>query len=182
MVIFSSCFNLRMINIETVRMGKMINIENNESIKNKIYIVIGILCFLLIFYLLTLYITRDTSSSSNSDTTTDTTISYDKILIGRSLNISDGEYLVLFYDTTDEDLSSTYAGLYSSYKSSSQLPIFYVDMGSAFNKAYVTTEESNKTPESASDFLINGPTLIRVNENKVVDYIEGEADITEYLN
>ena len=51
-----------------------------------------------------------------------------------------------------------------------------------FNKKYVTDGESNKNPTKASEFLINGATLIKVNDNKVVDYIEGYDSINNYLN
>ena len=54
-------------------------------------------------------------------------------------------------------------------------------MSNGFNKKYVTDGESNKNPESVDAMSINGPTLIKVNENKVVEYIEGQDAISSYL-
>ena len=56
------------------------------------------------------------------------------------------------------------------------------DLGNGLNSKYITSGESNKNPTKANEFLINGATLIKVNNNKVVEYIEGQDQITNYLN
>ena len=55
-------------------------------------------------------------------------------------------------------------------------------MSSAFNKKYKTDGESNKNPMNVSDFKINGITLIKVENKKIVEYIEGEEAVKNYLN
>lgn len=155
----------------------------DSSIKNKIFIVIGILVFLLAFYLLTLYITnKNNPKKDDSDTKEKVTFSYDEILLGRSLSMQDDEYLVLFYDKSDEKQSEIYDQLYKDYKNKEEhLSIYYVDMSSGLNKKFSTTEESNKNPSDVSEFLINGPTLIRVNNHIVQDYYEGEESIKSII-
>ena len=155
----------------------------NSSIKYKIFIVIGILVFLLAFYLLTLYITnKNNPKKDEKDTKQEVTFSYDEILLGRSLSMQDDEYLVLFYDKSDEKISELYDQLYSDYKSKEEhLSIYYVDMSNGFNKTFSTTEESNKAPLDVSEFKINGPTLIRVNNHAVLDYYEGEESIKSII-
>lgn len=155
----------------------------DSSIKNKIFIVIGILVFLLAFYLLTLYITnKNNPKKDDIDTKEKITFSYDEILLGRSLSMQDDEYLVLFYDKSDEKQSEIYDQLYNDYKNKEDhLSIYYVDMSSGLNKKFSTTEESNKNPSDVSDFLINGPTLIRVNNHTVQDYYEGEESIKSII-
>ena len=155
----------------------------DSSIKNKIFIVIGILVFLLAFYLLTLYITnKNNPKKEDSDTKEEVTFSYDEILLGRSLSMQDDEYLVLFYDKSDEKQSEIYDQLYKDYKNKEEhLSIYYVDMSSGLNKKFSTTEESNKNPSDVSEFLINGPTLIRVNNHIVQDYYEGEESIKSII-
>ena len=54
-------------------------------------------------------------------------------------------------------------------------------MTNTFNKKYTTTEESNKNPTKASEISVNGPTLMRITNNGLVDYIEGEESIASYL-
>ena len=126
----------------------------DSSIKNKIFIVIGILVFLLAFYLLTLYITnKNNPKKDDTDTKEKVTFSYDEILLGRSLSMQDDEYLVLFYDKSDEKQSEIYDQLYNDYKNKEEhLSIYYVDMSSGLNKRFSTTEESNKNPSDVSDF------------------------------
>ena len=155
----------------------------DSSIKNKIFIVIGILVFLLAFYLLTLYITnKNNPKKDDTDTKEKITFSYDEILLGRSLSMQDDEYLVLFYDKSDEKQSEIYDQLYNDYKNKEDhLSIYYVDMSSGLNKKFSTTEESNKNPSDVSEFLINGPTLIRVNNHIVQDYYEGEESIKSII-
>ena len=155
----------------------------DSSIKNKIFIVIGILVFLLAFYLLTLYITnKNNPKKDDTDTKEKITFLYDEILLGRSLSMQDDEYLVLFYDKSDEKQSEIYDQLYNDYKNKEDhLSIYYVDMSSGLNKKFSTTEESNKNPSDVSDFLINGPTLIRINNHIVQDYYEGEESIKSII-
>lgn len=163
-------------------------IENVGSfdgdILSKVYVVLGIVIFFCLFYLLTLYITNknapETDDSKNQST--EAVIDYEDIVIGRSLSMGDDDYLVLYYDKEDEDISSTYNSLISEYKAKEQHTSMYtVNMGNSFNKSYTTVGESNKSPESVSDIKINGPTLIKVSKGKVTEYIEGEEEISNYL-
>lgn len=140
-----------------------------------------VLAFLCAFYLLTLYITHKNNPSSNNEESSNTVEDTTGISIGKSLSM-DGEYYVLFYDKSNTEISSTYRNLVVSYSSlENALPIYTVDMGSAFHKSFVTEEESNKNPASEEEFKINGPTLIKVSNQKVQDYIEGEESIKETL-
>ena len=72
-----------------------------------------------------------------------------------------------------KEIVSHYIGIAKIYK---------VDMSSAWKKKYATDSESNKNPTKVSEFKINGPTLIKVSKNKVVEYIEGEEAIRTKLN
>ena len=151
------------------------------DIKGKIIAVICILCFFGAFYLLTLYITNKNTNKKKEDKE-EVTISNENIIVGRSLSMSDEDYYVIFYDKGDEEISSTYSEIVSHQKYSGDgKKIYVVDMSSGFNKKFLTTEESNKTPTTASDFKINGPTLILVSNHSVQDYIEGEESIKDYL-
>lgn len=172
--------------------------SNNKNIKKidgvggldpevwgKIFIVLIVFVVLGLFYLLTLYITNKNEDSSTNDKKSkeETTISYSNIILGKSFSMSDDDYLVIYYDESDEDTKTTYNNLVSTYKGKDEaLPIYIVDMSSAFNKKYVTNEESNKNPNNASELLINGSTLIHFSNQSVSEYIEGEEAITDYLS
>ena len=157
----------------------------DPEVWGKIFIVLIVLVVLGLFYLLTLYITNKNLDSPKDDKKTkeETVISYSDIVLGKSFSMSDDEYLVIYYDAGDEDIKSTYNNLVSTYKSKEDpLPIYTVDMSSAFNKGHDTQEESNKNPNNAEELAIKGPTLIHFTGHVVTDYIEGEEAITSYLS
>ena len=158
---------------ESKRIDEVITEDN--SLMDKFFVVAGVILCLLCFYILTVYITNKNKDDDEEKTKT-VEISKDEIIIGRSLSMSKDDYYVVFYDngnSTIEEIINNYGG---------SVPIYKVDMSSAFNKKYATSEESNKNPSKVSEFKINGPTLIKVSNNKVVEYIEGEDGIRTNLN
>lgn len=176
-------------------------IENvNESfgvdIWNKLIVVCIIIIFLCLFYLLTVHITNkhssDSDDSSNQTTSKSTSsqktskddstaISYDETIVGRSFSVDSGEYIIVYYDMSDEDIKSQFSSLVSGYKSKEDhLNIYSVNMGDGLNKPYAK-DESNSNPSKASEIAINGPTLIKFSDGSVEDYVEGYDDISSYL-
>jgi hypothetical protein len=158
-------------------------VEENLRIQDKIFVVFCIVMFFVAFYLLTLYIThKNTEKNDTEEAPVEATISYDEIVIGRSLSMSDKDYLVIYYDNTNADISTACGDAVNNYRSNNTKKIYYVDMSSMFNSSHVTEGESNKNPETAKDLLINGPTVIHVLDGKVVDYVEGLDSVVSYLN
>ena len=157
--------------------------ETKRSFWSVFFVVIGILCFFLAFYLLTLFITnKNAPKKEKKEEETETTISSDTILLGRSLSMGDGEYLVIYYDSSDDIVSNVYDSLVSTYRIRGEHgPLYYVDMSNAFNKSHITDGETNHNPEKEADIMINGPTVIKVNDKRVVEYIEGLDAVKGYL-
>ena len=150
-------------------------ISDESSLMDKFYIVGGVVLFILCFYILTVYITNK-NNTDDSDSVKTVEISKDEIILGRSLSMGKDDYYVAYYESNNEtmkEIVSHYIGIAKIYK---------VDMSSAFNKKYATDSESNKNPTKVSEFKINGPTLIKVSNKNVVDYIEGEDAIRTILN
>jgi len=132
------------------------------------------------FYFATWLITRDTTKKEE-DNSYNSGFSYTEIMAGRSFSIKDGEYYVIYYDSTDEDLESTYSSLVSKYRGKEgALSIYTVNMGEGLNKSLIN-ENSNTHPNNASELAINGPTLIKYSNHEVVDYYEGEESIKSVL-
>lgn len=171
----------------------------DSDIFGKIIMVCIVICVFCAFYFLTVFISKDnsnsssnsnnlssnssnsSSTSSSSSSSSNASISYDNIIIGRSFSMDEAAYLVLYYDGSNSDLSSTVGTLVSTYKNKdSHLPIYKVDMSDGLNKNY-TSEESNTNPSSVEDLHINGITLIKFVDNKVDEYIEGQDSISDYL-
>ena len=150
-------------------------ISDDSNFMDKFFIIAGVILFLLCFYILTVYITNKNNSSG--ETTKTVEISNDTIILGRSLSMSKDDYYVLYCESS---LMDTYNEIINNYNRG--IPIYKVDMSDAFNSKYSTSEESNKSPSKVSEFKINGPTLIKVSNKKVVEYIEGEDAIRTNLN
>lgn len=161
-----------------------INSEFDFNIKRYAFVVFGVVIFICAFYFLTVYITSknktDSSSSTTEDSTTET-ISYTDIMVGRSFSISDGDYYVIYYDKSNEDISSECSSIVSTYNSKEEkIDIYTVDMSNGLNKKY-SGDESNTNPSNASEIVINGPTLIKFSGGSVEEYIEGIDDIKSNL-
>ncbi len=154
--------------------------NRESSIDSRWFIIAGTVLVFVLFYLLTIYITNKNSTKNNTNKK-DENVSVGETIIGRSFSMS-GEYLVLYYDSSNKDIADLCKSLFTSYRNTNgEKSIYYVDMNSGFNKAFATTEESNKMPGSASELLINGPTLIKISNNTAVEYIEGMDAIEQYL-
>ena len=145
-----------------------INSEFDFNIKRYAFVVFGVVIFICAFYFLTIYIV-----SKNKTEETTETISYTNIMVGRSFSISDGDYYVIYYDKSDENINSECSSIVSSYNSKEDnIDIYTVDMSNGLNKKY-SGDESNTNPANASEIIINGPTLIKFSGGSVAEYIEG---------
>ena len=159
------------------------------SLAKKGIVAVIVLFIFFSFYILTLYITSkhseedaSTNYQESEEQSSTTSTSYDDIMLGRSLSMADEDYFVLCYDKT-ADNASDFSTIINNYTSlDDHLDIYSVDLSSSFNKKYLTEGESNKNPTDTSSFAINGPTLFKVSNHSVVDYIEGEEEISNYLS
>lgn len=159
----------------------------DNSFRGQISKIIKMLLIVLIifgvFYLFTIYLVNksDSDSSSNDSSVSDETyISYEEILAGSSFDMS-GEYLVIYYNQSDDEMNSEFTNLISEYKNKdNSLSVYIVDMDNALNTKYVSNE-SNSSPKAASELKIKDSTLIKFNNGSVSDYIEGKDNIINYL-
>ena len=175
--------------ITSKKVVKSTNKKNNKvveettfdtSLERTIRLVLIVLFTFGAFYFATWLITRD-KTKTEEDNSYKSGFSYTEIMAGRSFSMSDGEYYVIYYDSTDEDIESTYSSLVSSYRGKEgALSIYTVNMGEGLNKNLVN-ENSNSHPNNASELAINGPTLIKFSNHEVVDYYEGEESIKSVL-
>ena len=164
--------------------------RNNEEtvdsfdfdLKKNIYVALGILAFLLVFYLLTIYITNKNTEKTDEEDKVETYISYKNIILGRSFDMGDGEYYVAYYDSTAEDIADNYNEVISTYQTDKgDLTIYVVDMHDALNASH-SADVGNMSPTNASELQIHGPTLIKFDNHQVVEYIEGLDGIKEHLS
>lgn len=168
--------------------NKKVKFESSSSFdgeyKKIVIITLVVLAFLAAFYFITVAILNKDDSSTKADTNKDTEveIQYKEILVGTSFSMKDSSYLVVYYDTTDDDNASKISSVISTYRTNnSDGHIYYVDMSNALNKSFVS-EEGNSSASSAEELKINGPTLINFADGKIVEYVEGTDKIVDYLS
>ena len=153
--------------------------NDTEALNNVFkYLIVVVIIFVGVYFL-TDYITNHSSNSNYKKQVGEATIQNDKILAGSTFNKSDEEYYVLFYDVTGD---STYTDLYDSYKEKEDhIPIYYVDTNEGLNRDYVG-EDVNEEPTEASEIKVNGPTLMKIENKEVVEFITDEDEIKEKLS
>ena len=153
----------------------------DTDVSKIIYIIVGVAVVFGLFYLITLLVLNKDTKTTKTDE--EVQISLDTTIVGRSLNMPEKFYYVLYYDLSNDEVTETYSNLVMNYNystSEDHVKLYTVDMSDALNKTYVS-EESNYNPEKASDIAIKGTTLMVVSEGKVVDYIEDQSRIEELL-
>lgn len=168
-------------NIKEIKKVESVD-DFDTNMNSKLIAVFGILLVFALFYLLTIYITSKNNTGNDNEEETTTTISYKNIIAGDSFSVSDGEYLVIYYDTSDEDLSSKVSEAMTNYEQKEEhLTLYVVDMHDSINTKY-KSDEVNTHPNSASEIKIKDTTLIKFSDREVQEYIEGLDNVVGYLN
>ena len=156
--------------------------EQTMKLSTILKIIIGVIIVILIFYYgLALFVTKEVDLSSNSkkDTTTENTSSNvsNAILAKNTFNQTDEVYYVYYYNFNDEDKV-----LANSINSLTDHTIYRVDTNSGLNSNYVDTNNGNKDVSSIDNLKVKNPTLIKIDNDKVVSYYEGVDAISNFLN
>lgn len=160
--------------------------EEKDGFYKLVTTVTAILLILITCYLLIgIFGTKEIDFGKNKDKDkkedkTEVSIDNTTITAGQIFNQKDESYYVIVYDFDSKLLSlSSWISVYNSKEDA--LPIYKVDSSKKFNAAYIVKEGSNKNPTSYSDLKIISPTLIKVENGNITDYIEGEDAIKAIL-
>ncbi len=149
--------------------------ETNLELKKVFKIVICMVITFIVFYFITLGILNKKESNY---ATVNSSIQYNKILVGESFTKNREEYLVLYYNSKNDDMDKVHSLISDYNDKKDKLYLYTVDMSEAFNKQYIS-EESNTNATSAEELKINGITVIHFKDNKIVDYVTD--NIEDYL-
>ena len=157
---------------------------NNES-DNKTKVVITLLIVLTVlslFYLVTVLINnKNRALKTTEPEQEDVSIQYQEILGDNTFTMSPKEYYVLFYDF-DGPSAAYYDYLYKTYAAKDGNYIYKVDLGSGFNKKFLS-KDTNPKAQKAGQLKVEEATLIKIKNGKNVAYIEGPSQIiAEALN
>lgn len=139
-----------------------------------------LLLFVLTYFLIGVFYTKEIDFKSDEETeeTEDISVDNSVIMLGQLLEQHDEEYYVLIYDFDDEVLSvSSWLDVYKY--SDNALTVYKVDSNKKFNSKYIVSENSNPNAKNINDLKVISPTLIKVKDGNIVEYIEGEDNIND---
>lgn len=165
---------------------KVVNEIDNDGIlklSTSLKVIFSVVVIILVlYYVLAVFVTKEIDVSSGEDSTssseTDNSSSVsNKILAANTFRQTDNIYYVYYYDFDDEEeeISNSINNLVD-YK------VYRVDTGSSLNSNYVSSDNGNKSVNSIDDLKVINPTIIKIDNDKVVEYHEGIDDIVEFLN
>lgn len=147
----------------------------SEVKKTIIIIVVAALLLVGMYFLTTLILSKDTEEEK----VTENAIQYDEILAGESFNQGDGEYYVIYYDSSDQ--YSTISSLISSYQlNNSDTKLYSVDLSNGMNKKYVT--DGDIVTDDVSSLRVKANTLLKFEDGEVTETITDTNKITSFLN
>lgn len=155
----------------------------DKDIKNVLITILVVFIFIAVFYTISLYLNNKGNINYNDNDIVDNEyIQYDEILAGSSFDVSDSEYLVVYYDSSDDLVASGVSSALTKYKSlEDKTSIYTVDMSNGLNKNY-SADEAKLDVDNVNDLKINDTTLIKFNDGNIVESVTGIDEITEYLN
>lgn len=141
-----------------------------------IILICVVLLFGLMYFLTTRILSKEVTKKRKQSEVTESTIQYEKILAGESFTMELEEYYVVYYDSTDTNLSSTIATYQADKK---DIKLYSVDLNDGMNKKYITDSDINTS--SIENLKVKNPTLIHFKNKEVVDTITDENEIKDYL-
>ena len=139
-----------------------------------------VLILFVIYYVLVVFVTKEidiSNGNEDTNTTTDTTAITDKILAANIFEQKENIYYVYFYDFSDseDDLSSIISNKVSD-------KLYKVDTGSGLNSKYVSEDKGNKDASDIADLKVISNTLVKIENDKIVEYYEGKNNIMDSIN
>lgn len=163
--------------------SKKIETSSNISSSNEIYrllkiCIVVIIIFAILYLVVGLFITKEIELFKDKDNeSTDTTIS-NAILANSIFDQKEEEYYVYFYDFNNENsnIATSIVNISSNYT------VYKVDTSDILNKNFVVEENSNKSATNLDELKVIKDTIIKVSNDKIIEYYEGEQEITSKLS
>ena len=148
-------------------------------------ITVGVLLVLGLVYLGTAILSGEIKLNKNKKTEEVTEFSYKEILAGETFNRSPIDYYVLFYKSSD-NFSSYYKQLVDTYKTKDEsLPFYFVNLDDKLNEEYLIGEDDTNSyskPSSIDNLKVSNPTIIRIRNKQVFDFISGREEVLKFFN
>ena len=152
---------------------------SGESIelKKMLYIFIGVVAFLALAYFVGGVVTGNIKLKKEKEKEVE--IQYKEILAEMTFKQSEADYFVMYYNFASNDaivLEALQSGLEGTGT------VYKVDLDKNFNKNYITDGNPKTNPNGISELKVKHPTLIRIKNKKVVNFVVGSSNIKNYIS
>ena len=155
--------------------------EKDNYFKFITTLAILLIVFIIAYFVIGFFYTKEIDfNKDKEETKNEINIDNNTIMLGQMFDQSDNEYYVLIYDISDKDSNiSSWESTYSSKEDA--LKMYKVDSSKKFNSKYIVEKDSNKNASDLSNLKVISPTLIKVTNKQITEYIEGEDNIVNVL-
>lgn len=163
--------------------------KNNKEIEQKdtyfkfiTTLAILLIVFILAYFIIGLFYTKeiDLKKNKEKEKTNEVNVDNNTIMLGQLFDQPKDEYFVLIYDLNDK--TSSIPSWKSIYESNEEhITIYTVDSSKKFNSRYIVKKDSNKSATGLQDLKVVSPTIIKVKDKSIIEYIEGEDEIVNLL-
>ena len=155
-------------------------VVEDENYVNRFITYLAMLLVILIagYLIVGIFVTKSISFKKDKTEEEETEVIIDNttILAGEIFDQKESEYYVLIYDVDDK--SSIITNWFNAYKNKvDAIPVYVVDSKLKLNANFIVEKDSNTNPTGYSDLRIKNPTLIKVQDKTVTQYIEGDEEI-----
>lgn len=168
-------------NIEKDRKDSSLKEQKDNYFKFITTLAILLIIFILSYFIIGLFYTKEIDfNKDEEETKEEVNVDNKTIMLGQMFDQSEDEYYVLIYNMEDD--SSMIPSWQSTYESSDDaLTLYKVDSSKKFNSKYIVKSDSNKQATNLSNLKVVSPTLIKVSNKQIKEYIEGEEEIINIL-
>ncbi len=156
-------------------------VEKNQFTSLLIIVCVLVIAGSLIYLLSALFVTKELDwfskddGISNVDTNANTVSN--SILAKEIFKQSEEEYYVYFYDFNGEDKDMVVSG--NIVNGIEDMKVYKVDTSSALNNKYVSTD-TNRKAKNLEDLKVKSNTLIKISNDKIVEYYEDKEIDKEF--
>lgn len=170
-------------NMKKERKLRNSHVEDNDNIITRfIGTIFGVLIVLVISYLLVgIFVTKTIKFGKDKEEPTVATTDKSTILIGNTFNQKEDEYLVVIYDmnNNEDKIVETWLNYYEGKHT--DVAVYKVDSKNKMNAKYIVDKDSNKEAKELADLKVIAPTVLRIKDKTISEYIEGESSVKEML-
>lgn len=151
----------------------------NKEVKNGIIVGVVVILSLVVVYFITAIVTGEINIGGKKDNT-DSSVSdnsYDNmIMASTTFDKSEDEYMVIFY--SEKNKTDNLDLIISSYKG--DIKLYKVNTDEVINK-FVLSDEENSSATNKDELKVKTPTLLTINNKKIIYYTSNEDEIAEKL-